>query len=436
MHPTASTPIMGFGRGLRNPQQANGYGSSGGSLNMQSSYYQRHRAVAKRRKYYLYFCSAVVVTAVYMCFNGARHTTEQAMRTTSRLKMSQPSTQLSQGQTIEQPELMKLVLLPADSVLPEGALPLDESALSSILSHSRPHRAPILEKKYIESWREGSFNAEEPNNFNEDPTMQQISREPSMGKTSIDESWNGGSLQAAEPTMGKKYIESWKGGSLQSAEPIMEKKYIESRKVGSMQAEEPVLEKTYIEWKGGSMQAVDPNDVHNAEPAENPSQPEDLSPGESRPSQDHPPHSARFHLHLPEHLVEELRSKIVDPAEAWQSSFNNSSEESYSSETQAKDQLIIIGTVASMALLVGAISARKMRRRAAARYGPNGYPDAASDWLSTCIENNAEDDMAYDAATTASGAYSVVMSNSGSNVYDTFSQVSNGWRNDLEKFDV
>ena len=95
-------------------------------------------------------------------------------------------------------------------------------------------------------------------------------------------------------------------------------------------------------------------------------------------------------------------------------------------EPQAADQLVIIATMAIMALLVGAISARRLRHR---RGGSSG------DCLSACIENNVEDELAYDTATTFSGAYSAV---GGVGVYHTFSQVSsaNGWRNDLEKFDV
>jgi hypothetical protein len=72
------------------------------------------------------------------------------------------------------------------------------------------------------------------------------------------------------------------------------------------------------------------------------------------------------------------------------------------------DQSIIVATVGVMALLVGAVSARKLRSRSI---------------LSACIENETlEDEIAYDTAYTIP-----------SDSYNTFSQ---GWKGDLEKFDV
>jgi hypothetical protein len=72
------------------------------------------------------------------------------------------------------------------------------------------------------------------------------------------------------------------------------------------------------------------------------------------------------------------------------------------------DSSIILCTVGVMALLVGAVSARNMRSRS---------------FLSVCIENEAlEDDAAYDTAYTVTN-----------NHYNTFAQ---GWKGDLEKFDV
>ena len=78
-------------------------------------------------------------------------------------------------------------------------------------------------------------------------------------------------------------------------------------------------------------------------------------------------------------------------------------------ESTSQDQSVIICTVAVMALLVGAFSARRLRSRA---------------FLSSCIENESlEDDVAYDTAyTTTAGEHS----------YHTFG----GWKGDLEKFDV
>lgn len=80
----------------------------------------------------------------------------------------------------------------------------------------------------------------------------------------------------------------------------------------------------------------------------------------------------------------------------------------------SQDQTIIVATVAVMALLVGALSARRLRSKS---------------FLSACIENESlEDDLAYDDAytTTASGAMGADSS------YNTFG----GWKGDLEKFDV
>lgn len=71
--------------------------------------------------------------------------------------------------------------------------------------------------------------------------------------------------------------------------------------------------------------------------------------------------------------------------------------------TSAADQSIIIGTVGVMALLIGAVSARRLRSRSI---------------LAACIENETLDEqVAYDSASS----------------YRTFEQ---GWKGDLEKFDV
>lgn len=87
---------------------------------------------------------------------------------------------------------------------------------------------------------------------------------------------------------------------------------------------------------------------------------------------------------------------------------------------QAQDQMIIVSTVATMALLVGALSARRLRSR---------------HFLSSCIENESlEDELAYDTAYTTTGGR-------GSG-YDTFGGGGSSggsalpWRGDLEKFDV
>lgn len=96
---------------------------------------------------------------------------------------------------------------------------------------------------------------------------------------------------------------------------------------------------------------------------------------------------------------------------------------------QAHDQMIIISTVATMALLVGAVTARRLRSR---------------QFLNFCIENESlEDDLAYDAAYTTQST--VGSSLYGGGGYDTFGTGASGvdrytgdlrWRGDLEKFDV
>jgi len=91
---------------------------------------------------------------------------------------------------------------------------------------------------------------------------------------------------------------------------------------------------------------------------------------------------------------------------------------------QTQDQMIIISTVATMALLIGALSARRLRSR---------------QFLSFCIENESlEDDMAFDAAYTTQ---STVGDSSLYGGYDTFGDGERyggdlRWRGDLEKFDV
>lgn len=80
-----------------------------------------------------------------------------------------------------------------------------------------------------------------------------------------------------------------------------------------------------------------------------------------------------------------------------------------SADPPAQDQYIIIATVAVMALLVGAVTARRLRSK---------------NILSSCIENESlEDELAYDTAYTTSAA---------AGKYETFGP----WKGDLEKFDV
>ena len=73
-------------------------------------------------------------------------------------------------------------------------------------------------------------------------------------------------------------------------------------------------------------------------------------------------------------------------------------------QSTAADSSMMVGTVGIMALLVGALSARRLRRKS---------------FLAACIENESlEDEAAYDAASTVH--------------YQTFT----GFHGDLEKFDV
>lgn len=96
------------------------------------------------------------------------------------------------------------------------------------------------------------------------------------------------------------------------------------------------------------------------------------------------------------------------------------------SSTSKNDQLIIISTVATMAILVGALSARRLRSQRL---------------LNICIENESlEGDMAYDEVSTVRA---LGVNQAG---YDTFADLDGAadlrygdnlrWRGDLEKFDV
>jgi hypothetical protein len=85
------------------------------------------------------------------------------------------------------------------------------------------------------------------------------------------------------------------------------------------------------------------------------------------------------------------------------------------SSTTEDDSSMIICTVGVMALFVGALSARRLRHQRSI--------------LSVCIENEAlEDEAAYDAAYTTT-----TNPNAFGSHYNTFAQ---GWKGDLEKFDV
>jgi hypothetical protein len=92
------------------------------------------------------------------------------------------------------------------------------------------------------------------------------------------------------------------------------------------------------------------------------------------------------------------------------------------SSTTSTDSSIIICTVGVMALFVGALSARRMRSH------------QQRSLLSICIENeHLESDAAYDTAytTTTNNPNNTIFGSASQ--YNTFAQ---GWRGDLEKFDV
>ena len=93
---------------------------------------------------------------------------------------------------------------------------------------------------------------------------------------------------------------------------------------------------------------------------------------------------------------------------------------SSSQQPPMADSSIIICTVGVMALFVGALSARRMRSH------------QQRSILSMCIENEQLDhDAAYDTIyTTTTNPNNTIF---GSNHYNTFAQ---GWKGDLEKFDV
>jgi hypothetical protein len=84
-------------------------------------------------------------------------------------------------------------------------------------------------------------------------------------------------------------------------------------------------------------------------------------------------------------------------------------------ESTATDQSIIVCTVGIMALLVGAVSARRFRRQS---------------FLSACIENEALDSQHGDDAALPYGTGGPA--DGASSSYRTFE----GWKGDLEKFDV
>jgi hypothetical protein len=107
------------------------------------------------------------------------------------------------------------------------------------------------------------------------------------------------------------------------------------------------------------------------------------------------------------------------------SSSTKTEEASYVQTPQTQDQMIIISTVATMALFVGALSARRLRSR---------------QFLSFCIENESlEDELAYDVAYTTQSTVGASSFYTGAG-YDTFGGGKYGgdlrWRGDLEKFDV
>jgi hypothetical protein len=309
------------------------------------------------------------------------------------------SSKRSSSSHIQKGQKMALVLIPAHVELPTGSIPLSAEVatrpLNTIVQDGTgPGQEPPepYQKKYIEHWDSSMMQN----------TAQQA-EQPAMGKKYIDH-WDSSMMQntaqqAEQPAMGKKYIDHWDSSMMQNSaqqaeQPVMGKKYIDHWDSSMMQnsaqqAEQPAMDEKNIDhWDSNMMQIAAPKD-----------QPERIMMAKRRPKE--------WELDLQPEPV--MGRKFIDTEVKW--------------EPQAKDQLIIITTMAVMALLVGAISARRLR---------NGRGKGYGDWLSTCIENNVEDELAYDAATTFSGAYSAV-----GGVYDTFSQVSgNGWRDELERFDV
>jgi predicted SnoaL-like aldol condensation-catalyzing enzyme len=330
----------------------------------------------------------------------------------------------SSSSHVEKGQKMALVLVPANVELPTGSIALSAEVAARPLNTivqggTGPGEEPPepYQKKYIEHWDSSMMQntaqqAEQPamgKKYIEhwDSSMMQNTaqqaEQPAMGKKYI-EHWDSSMMQntaqqAEQPAMGKKYIEHWDSSMMQNTaqqaeQPAMGKKYIDHWDSSMMQntaqqADQPAMGKKYIEhWDSSMMQISAPKD-----------QPERIMMAKRGPKE--------WELDLQPEPV--MGRKFIDTEVKW--------------EPQAKDQLIIVTTMAVMALLVGAISARRLRNRRGKGYG---------DWLSACIENNVEDELAYDAATTFSGAYSAV-----GGVYDTFSQVSgNGWRNELERFDV
>jgi hypothetical protein len=118
------------------------------------------------------------------------------------------------------------------------------------------------------------------------------------------------------------------------------------------------------------------------------------------------------HSHPP--VVETRQKRTMSVPKQFYAFSKNESQSSSSTDTD-DDSSMIICTVGVMALFVGALSARRMRHQRSI--------------LSVCIENETlEDDAAYDTAYTTT-----TNPNAFGSHYNTFAQ---GWKGDLEKFDV
>mmetsp|Transcript_21745 Transcript_21745/g.30504 ORF Transcript_21745/g.30504 Transcript_21745/m.30504 type:complete len:362 (-) Transcript_21745:2330-3415(-) len=127
--------------------------------------------------------------------------------------------------------------------------------------------------------------------------------------------------------------------------------------------------------------------------------------------------------------TEESSENEEDSSSSSENGSKNSKINLHMKGPQAQDQMIIMGTALTMALLVGALSARRLRSR---------------QFLSFCIENESlEEDMTYDAAYTTQSSVGASSLYDGGG-YDTFASVTGEsryggdlrWRGDLEKFDV
>jgi hypothetical protein len=94
--------------------------------------------------------------------------------------------------------------------------------------------------------------------------------------------------------------------------------------------------------------------------------------------------------------------------------------------SQSPDQMIVFGTIATMAILVGALSARRMRHKKLLEHCME--PDLEEDW-------EEEEKGAPKSAGMMYRGYDETPTGGGGRKYESFGG-NLQWRGDMEKFDV